>query len=225
MRYSKQLVMVVAAAVAALTNGVGAQDDGASANLTIDRIQPTYSFAPGEILVEGTGLDTVTEVTLGSSSVPIVSQTATTMVVAPPAGPPGFPILRVWNGTEGVSRSAWMWPNLRARTDGIGGRIRISLANGGSGLFMLGYALDHFDTPQPVLAPPTWYGLLLDMNGLNMILAADVFLTAESRHLSYDVPDDPVLAGTTIYFQAWCRQDFSGTGTTWSFTNLGGATF
>jgi hypothetical protein len=180
-----------------------------------------------EVVIRGRGLDAVTRLLVGGVEQPIVRQSATELAVRAPRRDPGFADLAL-ESPQGVFAMSGAWraaPTLTAETTGPGGTLDFELVNGTTGAYVLSYGLRLNGAPVPVVDPPTWYGLWLDLApGLWGRLAVDAFDSSGTSRPSFALPRLPGLAGLTVHFQAFCRRGLFGPGR-YSFTNLASVTF
>lgn len=179
------------------------------------------------VTLRGRELGTVTEVRLDGVAQPIVGQSATELVLAPPARIPGFADLELVTpqGTLALAGRYPSLPTLEARASGIGGPLTLRVDSGATGAFLLLASLELRATPLPLLTPPTHYGLLLDLQPGRWGRTGPQVLDASGvTELTFPVPNVRGLIGTSVHFQAWCQRGLFGP-LRHSFTNAASVTF
>jgi len=165
-------------------------------------------------------------VRVGGVAQPIVQQGASALTLRPARRDPGFADLELVapGSTLVLAERFESLPSLRASENGLGGTLRVRLANGASGAYRLLFSLDLRATPLVVRSPPTWFHFLLASTpGRSGVLAVDAFANTGTAEPTFALPNDPGLAGVTIHLQALCRRGLFGH-TKDSFTNLASVT-
>ncbi|NOT31484.1 MAG: hypothetical protein HOP15_13635 [Planctomycetes bacterium] len=179
------------------------------------------------VAITGRDLDQVTRVLIDGVEQPVLAQSTTELRFLPAPREPGFADLTLETAAGSLVfpdglRSA---PTLSAGANGIGGTLEVELENGDAGALVLFYSFDLRAAPRPIVDPPTWYGLWLRLlPGRSGRLATDAFGASGRTGLSFDVPNDPALAGHSIHLQGLCRRGLFGPGR-YSFTNLSSVAF
>jgi hypothetical protein len=181
---------------------------------------PSFSSIP--VVITGVSFGPTTTVLLDGAPTPIVSLTPTSITLQASPAPPKLRDLTVADSLSSVTLEDGLalWPTLATSTTGIGGVLKADLWNGDVGLYALALATGSLPSPIPITSPPTWYGVLLNPFGPLFTIGTGAFATSDPVVLAYPVPDNPGLAGLTVYLQAWCQQGFFGPEVTYSFTNM-----
>jgi len=196
-------------------------NDGACPTITGFSPASLHAYAQGEVLIDGTQLDTVTSVELAGVNQLILEQSPTQLKIAKSAIAPGRLVLRANSATH-VAKAAKQFqsmPVLAAGSTGLGGELTIRIDNGDAGAYALALGSGATATPIP-LGPDIYYGILIDLAGPWALLKSGLVPSAAPVTLKLPIPDSAALAGVLLPLQCWALQA-STTGTpNSSFSNL-----
>lgn len=171
--------------------------------LSVQNVLPRPAWDSSDITILGVGFDSSVTVTIDDTPAPVVSWTPTQLDVSLPPSAPGFDVTTVTKG--GLDRQGVLdlWPTLTATSTGLGGEVTLDLEFTGAGLFVTAFS-DQSVPPIPV--GYAWHGLELDPGiGLRTIGSGAYSDEGEATQ-SIPVPNDPALAGLSLYLQSWSRE-------------------
>jgi hypothetical protein len=197
------------------------------AQSSVCEITPTSAQSPGVVHVTGYKLDSATSVFVDGAAATFVTQSESLLSLTLLPGEPGFHDLRVeFPGvTIEVPDGVNLWPTLEAETTGVGGTASVDIHNGTAGIAVVAYAAGILPPGVGISLPPIWSSLQLDVTGPYVIVASYGIAPSGELSVTYPIPNNPSLAGSTVYLQSWCQQGFFGPGVTYSFTNAAAVTF